>query len=87
MTPGQRIRQIQSEERERTVDAIAALDADEQVREDIARVFAVVQQAVNAFVGAEDRILDARIVPTALGLTIDELERVYKRLSDEGLTP
>jgi hypothetical protein len=45
MTPGQRIRQIQSEERERTVDAITALDADEQVREDIARVFAVVQQA------------------------------------------
>jgi hypothetical protein len=86
MSPGQRIRQIQSEEREATIDKIAGLPLSEPQREDVARIFAAVQQAVNQWLAAEDRTIDARIVPNALTLTVDELQRVYERLTAEGLT-
>jgi hypothetical protein len=91
MTPGQRIRQIQSEERQATLDmiageTIAGLTLDELQRGDVTRIFAVIQQAVNQWIAAEDRTIDGRTVPIALILAFNELERVYERLADEDLT-
>jgi hypothetical protein len=91
MTPAQRIRQIQSEERQATLDmlageTIAGLTLSEPQREDVTCVFAAIQQAVNQWIAAEDRTIDGRTVPVALVLAFSELERVYERLADEDLT-
>lgn len=86
MTPGQRINHIMHEEREATADRVAALPLTQSQQDDVARVYMAIQRAVNQWVQAEDRTMDARIIPAALTLAADEIQRVYARLASEGLT-
>lgn len=87
MTKGQRIRQIMSEERQQTMETIDALPWPEEDRADVPRVWAIVQEAINAHVQAEDRVFDSRVLTTTLRLSADEIDRVAKRLESEGLQP
>lgn len=85
MTPGQRIREIMREERERTAEQVAALDP--RIAEDVLDLFMAVQKTVNQFVGERDRVIDRSVLATVLDLTRDEISRIAKRLDDAGLTP
>lgn len=85
MTPGKRVRQIMRQERERTADLVAALDAG--LAEDVMGLFMALQGAVNQYVGACDRTLDRRVLTTALDLARDEAGRIARQLDAAGLTP
>lgn len=86
-TKGERIIAIMQEERGRTMAALDALDWPETSVQDVVALWGEVQQAINAYVGREDRAIDARVVPTLLRLAADETERITARLLGEGLAP
>lgn len=86
MTRGERIRQIMREEREATGEAIAASPLPDPVKSDAVDVFMAIQAAINAWIGGQDRTIDHRVMQAACRLMAGELERVYARLSAEGLT-
>lgn len=57
------------------------------VREDIVSAWMAIQDAVNQWIAAENRAVDARVVPHAVLLMTDEMQRIYDRLAAEKLTP
>jgi hypothetical protein len=83
----ERIHQIMSEERAATLSYIERLDYPGEIKPDIRAAFAAVQDAVNAWIAKEDHVMDQRVIPMALALMHEELERIYKRLQSEGIAP
>lgn len=82
-----RIQQIMSEEREASMRHLDTLALPAAVREDIVSAWMAIQTAVNKWIAAENRAVDARVMPHAVLLMTDEMERVYARLAAEKLTP
>ena len=87
MTPVERISVILLEERQRTMADIGLIDAPDNTKREIVDAVVALQEAVNKHLAAQKSAFDARIIPAALAGLATEMGRVYKRMSDEGLTP
>jgi len=79
------IREIQREERDRTLAEIQHLPLPEQARADVLAVCATTQEALDDLVQHMDHPIDQRVVPTAMRIAADEFERLHKRFQQTGL--
>lgn len=79
------IQEIMREERERTLAEINKLPLSQQGRDDVLRVCAAIQSAVNETVVELDRAIDSRVGPAAMRLMAKEIERLNKRFIEAGL--
>lgn len=77
---------IMRQERERTLSEIDKLPLPPEAREDVLRVCAVIQQALNETLQELNRAIDPRVGPAAMHMMGDEIERLNKRFSEAGLT-
>lgn len=84
MLEEQRIREIKYAESLPTLRQLNCSDPS-SVTDDVARMYAKIQNAINDYAEREGRVIDQHLVCFALGYALDEAKRVRDRLRLEGL--
>ena len=84
MLKEQRIREIKYAESLSTLRELNCSDPA-SVTDDVARLYAKIQNAINEYAEHEGRVIDQHLVCFALGYALDEAKRVRNQLRQEGL--
>ncbi|WP_173931410.1 hypothetical protein [Chelativorans sp. Marseille-P2723] len=79
------VEDIMREEREQTLSELDRLPLPEAAKADVLAFCASVQEAINQVVASLDRPIDQRVVPAALALMRDEMERLNRRFVEAAL--
>jgi len=80
---GEKINEIMKDEREKTVKIIEQLPAE--LHNDAFAIFCEIQNAINNWIGQQDRAIDGRLLHAITGIMSDEANRIFNRLNDAGL--